>query len=325
VLLLGCAQGQIDLPPDDMAAENTSIIDERTAGSGREFPGDMLDTEEPGPRGQGTQCEQSNDVGSCDGDLVTRCVAGFSETIDCEIHGRTCGLVNAQIGMGCIFKAPDTQPPSETPPNSPPPPDECQGVTSTGQCDGDVMVRCLWNNELETQDCSSQGLVCGWDGVGNRWGCIAGEAPELPEPEEPIPPVPQEPPMDVGCGLDIEREVVMMANGSRAQNGAGQLTCDGALTLAARRHSEDMCARSYFSHTGQDGSSAGDRMRRTGAEFRSWAENIAQGYGSADQVHTGWMNSAGHRRNLLNPGLGRIGVGYAECNGRPYWTQVFAD
>jgi uncharacterized protein YkwD len=118
---------------------------------------------------------------------------------------------------------------------------------------------------------------------------------------------------------------VDLTNQARAQQGLPSLSCDAQMIAAARNHSQDMCNQGYFSHTGRDGSQPWDRMRREGVQFRTAGENIALGQRDANQVHNSWMNSAGHRRNILGNAWGRIGVGYVACNGRPLWTQVFAD
>ena len=328
-LVTGCATGGDGLEPQSPIPGKAPMTDERPTESHRELVPEGPGESNGAPRVPGDECDQTRDVGSCDGDLVTRCIGGYLDTVDCREHGRVCGLVNSRVGMGCILEAveePPTSPPNTPPPNTPPPADPCRGVDQTGLCNGGALVWCSEDNQLEREICADDGLVCGWDNTMNRWDCIADQepGPSPPAPPEGGPP-PAAPMVGDDCGSAIEAAVVQLANESRSQNGAGQLACDPALTAAARRHSEDMCAQNYFDHTGRDGSSAGDRMRRAGAQFRTWAENIAYGYGSADRVHTGWMNSPGHRRNLLNGSLGRVGVGYADCNGDPYWTQVFAD
>jgi len=97
------------------------------------------------------------------------------------------------------------------------------------------------------------------------------------------------------------------------------------MVAVARGHSSDMCERDYFDHTSLDGRSPFDRMRDGGVRFSTAGENIAWGQRSAAEVHRSWMNSSGHRRNILGSGYGRIGVGLEECGGRMYWTQIFAD
>jgi uncharacterized protein YkwD len=86
-----------------------------------------------------------------------------------------------------------------------------------------------------------------------------------------------------------------------------------------------MCTRGYFDHTGLDGRDPFDRLRDGGVRFSSAGENIAWGQGSAAEVHDAWMNSAGHRRNILAGDYARIGVGLDRCGGEMYWTEVFAD
>ena len=109
-------------------------------------------------------------------------------------------------------------------------------------------------------------------------------------------------------------------NAARARNGCGALTSDRRLNVAAQGHSEDMAANDYFSHTGQDGSSFADRIRAAGHPSPG-GENIAQGQEDADEVVQAWMDSPGHRRNILDCAYTSIGVGY-EPGGR-YWTQDF--
>ena len=94
---------------------------------------------------------------------------------------------------------------------------------------------------------------------------------------------------------------------------------DPRLTAAAQLHSEDMAANSYFSHTSRDGRSFADRIRDQGYPSPA-AENIARGQRSASAVMQAWLNSAGHRRNILNCSLRAIGVGVAPGN---VWTQDF--
>lgn len=129
-----------------------------------------------------------------------------------------------------------------------------------------------------------------------------------------------------GCGSDREVAIFELANAARAAAGVAPLICDAELAAVARAHSEDMCARDYFSHTSPDGSSPGDRVSAAGLSHSGIGENIAAGNGTADATHEQWMNSSGHRRNILNPDYTRLGVGYAGCStGWPHlWTQVFA-
>jgi uncharacterized protein YkwD len=86
-----------------------------------------------------------------------------------------------------------------------------------------------------------------------------------------------------------------------------------------------MAARNFFDHNNPDGKSPFDRMTAAGYRYRMAAENIAAGYATPQAVVDGWMNSPGHRANILNCGLTQIGVGYATGGSyRTYWTEDFA-
>lgn len=122
----------------------------------------------------------------------------------------------------------------------------------------------------------------------------------------------------------FDLEILRLVNQERTSRGLSALTLSQKLDTAADLHSEDMATQGYFSHTGQDESSAGDRIERAGYDWRRYGENIAFGYQSAASVVQGWMNSEGHRRNILNANFTHMGLGYVtNASGRPYWTQVF--
>lgn len=113
-------------------------------------------------------------------------------------------------------------------------------------------------------------------------------------------------------------EVVRLVNAERAEAGCDALRVDSRLTAAAQEHSEDMDRRNYMSHQNPEGEGPGERARRHG--YDAWgAENVAKGQTSAAQVMDSWMNSEGHRRNILNCGLVAIGVGESGNA----WTQLF--
>lgn len=124
-------------------------------------------------------------------------------------------------------------------------------------------------------------------------------------------------------GLTAElREVVDLVNQERAKAGCKALTVDDKLTLAAQRHSQDQADHKKMSHDGSDGSDVGDRLDRVGYAWRSYGENVAWNQQSPAAVMDAWMNSPGHRANILNCSFTEIGVGVARSNG-PYWTQDF--
>jgi uncharacterized protein YkwD len=119
-------------------------------------------------------------------------------------------------------------------------------------------------------------------------------------------------------------EVLRLTNEQRAANGCRPLAANATLTAVAQAHSADMAARDYFSHDSLSGQSPFDRMDAAGYRFTSAAENIAAGQPTPATVVTAWMNSAGHRANILNCGYREIGVGYATGGSYgTYWTQDF--
>ena len=125
-------------------------------------------------------------------------------------------------------------------------------------------------------------------------------------------------------------QVVQLTNDERAKAGLPPLKLNNKLVDAAGDHSSDMAQDDFFSHTGADGSSLGDRVRASGYQYSRTGENIAAGQTTPAQVVEGWMNSPGHRANILNPNYTEIGVGYeylqndtGSVNYKHYWTQVF--
>ncbi|MGB3508712.1 MAG: CAP domain-containing protein [Microcoleaceae cyanobacterium] len=124
--------------------------------------------------------------------------------------------------------------------------------------------------------------------------------------------------------------VVELTNIERTQLGLSPLTINFQLTSAAQTHSANMALQDFFDHTGLNGSSIGDRVAATGYQYSIVAENIGAGYSTPEEVVAGWMASAGHRENLLDPVLQEIGVGYyflanetGDVNFNHYWTQAF--
>lgn len=97
-------------------------------------------------------------------------------------------------------------------------------------------------------------------------------------------------------------------NAERAKNGRGAVALSPKLTRAAAAHAGDMAKNGYFSHTGANGSSIGDRVRRQQYGFCFVAENIAKGQGTLDEVLRGWMASPGHRRNMLHKSAAEFGL-----------------
>ncbi|WP_436501426.1 CAP domain-containing protein [Actinokineospora sp. HUAS TT18] len=115
-------------------------------------------------------------------------------------------------------------------------------------------------------------------------------------------------------------QVLALVNNYRSQHGCGAVTLDSRLNNAAQDHSDDMSYYGYFSHTSLDGRSFVDRAHDAGYPSPG-AENIARGQTSAAQVMTAWMNSSGHRANILNCSMRTMGLGLATRG--YYWTQMF--
>ncbi|MER7518327.1 sigma-70 family RNA polymerase sigma factor [Streptomyces sp. NPDC126499] len=118
------------------------------------------------------------------------------------------------------------------------------------------------------------------------------------------------------------RQVIDLVNTERARAGCGPLTENGLLTQAAQGHSDDMAARNFFDHTDPDGDGPDERVTATGYRWSTYGENIAKGQRTPAQVMDSWMNSPGHRANILNCDFREIGIGIHTAGG-PYWTQVF--
>jgi len=156
-------------------------------------------------------------------------------------------------------------------------------------------------------------------------GCIGDAAPPAPVTTSLIPPAttPLSPPAISAPGDDPEanerNEVLRLVNEERAKTGASSMCFNSNLITAAKKHSDDMSSGGFMSHTGSDGSSVGQRMTREGYQWRAAAENVARGQSSPAQVMNAWMNSAGHRRNILNTAYQNFGYG----NTNNFHTQVF--
>jgi len=127
-----------------------------------------------------------------------------------------------------------------------------------------------------------------------------------------------------GGAAGVLGEVVDRTNAERTRRGLRPLTVDTRLAAAAQAHSADMVQRGFFAHESPDGRQVWDRAVAAGYAYRKVAENIAAGQRSAEEVVRGWMESPGHRANILDGDLTQIGVGRAEGGSYGvYWTQVF--
>lgn len=125
-------------------------------------------------------------------------------------------------------------------------------------------------------------------------------------------------------------QVFTLTNKFRREHGLAALKLNSKLSTAAQTHSQNMALQDFFSHTGADGSTISNRIAAAGYRWSAVAENIAAGYTTPTAVVQGWINSPGHRANLLNGNLKEIGVGYyflandtGTQNWNHYWTQNF--
>ena len=135
-------------------------------------------------------------------------------------------------------------------------------------------------------------------------------SPTKTRTSDPTPTDTSEPPTGGGGTNTQERQVLEYTNQIRQQQGCGPLRLDSALVEAAGAHASDMVRRHYLDHTSPDGRDPGDRMKAAGYRGSSWGENIAAGYDSAQKVVAAWMQSDGHRKNILNCRFTTIGIGY---------------
>jgi uncharacterized YkwD family protein len=124
---------------------------------------------------------------------------------------------------------------------------------------------------------------------------------------------------------DFEKRVFELVNEERQKQGLSPLSWSDSLAAVARAHSKDMNDRAFMAHENPDRLSPFDRMKNYGIRYSRAAENIAAGQTSPEAVMKGWMNSSGHRANILNPNLTTLGVGFYKGDGpyRYYWTQCF--
>lgn len=145
-----------------------------------------------------------------------------------------------------------------------------------------------------------------------------------PPPTTTPPPAPtstQAPPVTATSpDSSAQDQVVTLTNARRQEAGCGPLEADASITAAAQAHAEDMSARGYFEHTTPEGVTFDQRIRNAGYSSPG-AENIARGATTADDVVAMWMDSPGHRANILNCDLNTIGVGL-DTDGF-YWVQDF--
>ncbi|WP_078409785.1 CAP domain-containing protein [Priestia abyssalis] len=123
---------------------------------------------------------------------------------------------------------------------------------------------------------------------------------------------------------EFEKQVANLVNQERQKAGLQPLQLDTKLSDVAREKSKDMMNKGYFSHQSPTYGSPFDMMKQFGITYKSAGENIAKGQQTPQEVMNAWMNSEGHRANILNGSFTHIGVGFVkDAQGTTYWTQMF--
>ena len=112
-------------------------------------------------------------------------------------------------------------------------------------------------------------------------------------------------------------------NQERAKAGLSALTTHSALTNAANKRAKE--TQQSFSHTRPNGTNFNTVLKEFNISYRAAGENIAYGQKTPQEVVTGWMNSPGHRANILKADFGKIGIGVYKSNGVIYWSQLFTN
>lgn len=149
--------------------------------------------------------------------------------------------------------------------------------------------------------------------------------PETEKPENSTPSLPEEKPENTpNEETSFEIQVLNLVNIERTQRGLSPLSYSYELEAVAKAHSNDMAQRNYFSHNSPEGKTPFDRIKNAGISYKSAGENIAAGQKTPEEVVNGWMNSSGHRANILNSNYTKMGIGvvYGGSYGI-YWTQLF--
>ncbi|MBR4173312.1 MAG: hypothetical protein IKR46_02960 [Clostridia bacterium] len=192
---------------------------------------------------------------------------------------------------------------------------------------GEVTVVPPENTGCEDGSCENTGSSGRYnylkDFINNFFGKTESTQPHTPQtPSTPqTPTIPQTPTQNVG---GYQAEVLQLVNEQRANYGLSALSYSTELEAVAYAHSKDMAQNNYFSHTNLSGQSPFDRMRAAGISYRAAAENIAAGQRTPQEVVNAWMNSPGHRANILNSSVTKMGVGiYSGGSYGIYWTQLF--
>jgi len=219
------------------------------------------------------------------------------------------------------------------------------GYTSTGGpfTETDDLFACGFSYTFTIKDQYGDGICCSYGNGGysvSVEGSVVAEGGDFGSEESteftigstgPTPPTspvatPITPPTAAPVSTPILTEMLNAVNAERSNEGLGALCYNNKLIDAAQIHSDDMAGGGFLSHTGSDGSSPFQRMTDAGFNWNSAAENIAAGQQTVESVMTAWMNSPGHKANILGVSSKYFGLGLTySSNTTPYWTQVFAN
>ncbi|MFG2331652.1 CAP domain-containing protein [Streptomyces sp. NPDC048604] len=156
------------------------------------------------------------------------------------------------------------------------------------------------------------------------WVCLVPPEPPRPDGSETPPagpPARTEP--GLGTPERYAEQLVALVNAERLRAGCDPLRSSGPLRAAAQGHADDMAARGYYEHRDPDGSDGGDRITAAGYDWRAWGENIHRGPKTPATAMRDWMDSAAHRRNIVNCSFKDLGVGVNLRANGPWWVQVF--
>lgn len=219
--------------------------------------------------------------------------------------------------------------------------------TASATCGGKTISVSTGENQIET-DCGTIGLstpacnkngltyvplrsICEALGCNVNWNAESGEIDIIPQDNtcengncETEPPAPANTETPAQSAASYEQQVLELVNEQRTNYGLAPLSYSKELEAVAYAHSKDMAQNNYFSHTNLSGQSPFDRIHAAGISYRSAAENIAAGQKTPQEVVSAWMNSAGHRANILNSSVTKMGVGiYSGGSYGIYWTQLF--
>lgn len=199
-----------------------------------------------------------------------------------------------------------------------------EDVKQNLQGKGIIVAGNVSNLDELKQKLESMGIDCS---IPDWLESLCPELPGIGQPGDPDTPDNNQPENPSVPDTDTEnanfvRQVVNLVNQERAKAGLSPVTADTSIQAAAQVRAKEI--EKSFSHTRPDGSSFSTALTQQGVTYRGSGENIAWGQKTPEQVMNGWMNSDGHRANILNKNFTKIGVGYHQnASGTNYWTQLF--